>query len=143
MGSQCKRAVLGSETKECTTVLRIKRFAGEVFFYCLSFKQGAMRSQKNKGKQSPVTTHGEAALAWIFLLLGVIVFPLIISRGGKYTQETTWFEFENKILNKRAVERLVVVNQEYVEIFLKPEFQKDTAFVQVFGSVKRPNSGPH
>lgn len=103
-----------------------------------------MQSPKKDKKLSPKPVSGRVAFAWILLLLSIIMFPLLINRAGKYTQEISWSEFERKILEKGAVERMVVVNQEYVQIFLKSEFHSDTAFAYVFGpATKGPDPGPH
>lgn len=80
------------------------------------------------------------------MMLGaVIIIPLLLKWVGSPLQEISWIDFEEKILNKGAVEKLVIVNQEYAEIYLKKEFKKDTSFSKVFKPLvgKEPNPGPH
>lgn len=101
----------------------------------------------NNGK-SPENTPPSAKryLIWIMVVLGItLLLPALLKQIGNSVQEISWLEFEEKILNKNAVEKLVVVNQDYAEIYLKKEFKNDTSFAKVFKPLlgKEPNPGPH
>jgi AFG3 family protein len=82
---------------------------------------------------------------WIYLfILTFLLFPLfsnIFSSG----EEITWQKFERDILPRKAVEKIVVVNNEKAEIYIKKEFANDSAFKDVlkpaFGKGESP--GPH
>lgn len=83
---------------------------------------------------------------WTMVMsLGVILLYLLFKGAGNSVQEITWPEFERKVLSKGAVEKMVVVNQDYVEIYLKSEFKHDTSFTKVFKSLigNEANPGPH
>ncbi len=83
---------------------------------------------------------------WLLLVLGaIILLPALFKWMGSPVQEISWLEFEGKVLNKGAVEKLVVVNQEYVEVYLKKEFKNDTSFSKVLKPLigNEPNPGPH
>lgn len=58
---------------------------------------------------------------WIY----IVVFGLIIFYSYFFSEtqpkELDWNTFEKNILQQEQVDRLVVVNNEYVEVFLKPE----------------------
>lgn len=82
---------------------------------------------------------------WIYLLLlGAILVPSLFSAFST-SHEITWQQFEKDILSRNAVDRLVIVNNEKAEVYIKQEFSKDTLFKEVFKPVigKSVNPGPH
>jgi len=87
------------------------------------------------------------AFSWVWvyviILLYVILSPLW--SGSYNVKETTWQQFSTTILNRKAVERLEVVNKERVNVYLKSAFAKDTAFKEVFTPAfgKGISAGPH
>ncbi len=82
-------------------------------------------------------------LWWLLVLGGLILIQMLFK--SEPAREISWQEFEKNILVKNAVEKIVVVNQEYAEIFLKKESRNDSAFKEVFKPIlgKEPNPGPH
>jgi AFG3 family protein len=88
----------------------------------------------------------KAPLIWmIAVILGIIMLPFLFKWSNNTIQEISWPEFERNILNKGAVDKIVVINQDYVEIYLKTEFQRDTSFKKAFNPLigNVPNPGPH
>ncbi len=88
----------------------------------------------------------KATVMWVMaVILGIIMLPFLYKWSNNTIQEISWPEFERNILNKGAIDKIVVINQEYIEIYLKMEFQRDTSFQKAFrpliGNV--PNPGPH
>ncbi len=82
---------------------------------------------------------------WIYLLLlGAILVPSLFSAFST-SHEITWQQFEKDILSRNAVDRLVIVNNEKAEVYIKKEFANDTLFKDVFKPVigKNVNPGPH
>ena len=82
---------------------------------------------------------------WIYLLLLVaLMYPSLVGLMSG-TKEITWQKFEKDMLNRRAVEKIVIVNNEKAEIYIKKELAKDTAFADAFKPVigKVINPGPH
>jgi cell division protease FtsH len=83
---------------------------------------------------------------WLIYLaiLGVLIVPLLINSIGGI-EEITWQQFENKMLDRNAVSKLVVINEQRAEVYIKKEFKNDTAFARVFkrsfGS--QNENGPH
>jgi len=81
---------------------------------------------------------------WVYgaVLLYVILSPLF---SGNSLKEITWQQFSKDMLNRKAVEKLEVVNKEHVNVYIKSSLAGDTAFKEVFkfyfGSGK--NYGPH
>lgn len=102
---------------------------------------------KNHQPVKPVNRKPETtfSLNWVYgmILLLLVLLP-IFNRPYK-AKEITWQQFAARILSRKAVERLEVVNKEKVNVYLKKGFARDTAFTGVF----RPafgsglNKGPH
>lgn len=82
---------------------------------------------------------------WIYMIiLAYIILPPILS-ASYGTKEITWQQFATTILSRKAVEKLVVVNKENVEVYIKKSFAGDPAFKDVFRRVigNDTNNGPH
>lgn len=85
---------------------------------------------------------------WILLIfLGtfivLILFPVL--DFVPTAKKISWLEFERDILNKHAVESIVVVNHQTAQIFLKRELANDPEFSEAFKSPigEGINPGPH
>ncbi|AEV98262.1 peptidase M41 [Niastella koreensis] len=104
-----------------------------------------MQPAKNNKDQQPAKPIWPPLLWPALVLLILIAFPVIYKLTGSPVEEITWSQFEAKLLSKGAVDRLEVVGQDYVDVYIKKEFIKDTAFAKVFKPVvgKEPNPGPH
>lgn len=82
---------------------------------------------------------------WLYLLLFSAVVIMYLFGTGSAVKEISWLQFENEVLPRKAVEKIVVVNNERAEVYLKPGFANDPQFKDLFrpsstGSVKK---GPH
>ncbi|MDR3697424.1 ATP-dependent zinc metalloprotease FtsH [Mucilaginibacter sp.] len=84
------------------------------------------------------------ALFWIYLLVLALFF---IFPGINYSSpaEISWQQFEKDMLSRKAVEKLTVINNEKVDVYIKKEFANDKYFKKVFdtGDVKELSKGPH
>ena len=80
-------------------------------------------------------------MMWLYLLL--IAFFFLPAVVGSSAREITWQQFESTILNRKAVARLEVVNNETVNVYIKPAFADDKQFKDVFKSTWGTNEGPH
>ena len=83
---------------------------------------------------------------WIYAILALIFIAMqFINFGGGGTKEITWNKFV-KYLEKHQVEKIVVVNKEKAEIFIKQEsLTTDTAFKDISkqSMTGKINKGPH
>lgn len=84
---------------------------------------------------------------WYWIYIGVfllLLLPYFFSNSSN-KQEITWQQFENEILSRNAAEKVVVINNEKVEVYLKSKFATDPKFSDVFKSSygKGINEGPH
>ncbi|HZY83175.1 MAG TPA: ATP-dependent zinc metalloprotease FtsH [Cyclobacteriaceae bacterium] len=97
-----------------------------------------MNEQREPGKRSVWPS-----LTWIaiFIVTAFIVFvaPALFGRPTV----TTWNEFESKMLRRGAVDHLVVLNKETVQVYIKKEFAADTLFREVMNTAIGVSSGPH
>ncbi|UKJ06712.1 ATP-dependent zinc metalloprotease FtsH [Solitalea lacus] len=83
-------------------------------------------------------------LTWFYMGAGVfLVISLLFNNPG--TKEVNWQEFEQNFLSKNAVDRIIIVNREQAEIFLKKELINDPSFKEVLQPrfSKEATSGPH
>jgi AFG3 family protein len=57
---------------------------------------------------------------WIYIVLFLMLF-IFQFFGDQKPKEISWNEFEQTMLQQEDVEKLMVVNKEFVEVFIKPE----------------------
>ncbi|MCG9972785.1 ATP-dependent zinc metalloprotease FtsH [Christiangramia crocea] len=91
------------------------------------------------GKQKPGSGFG-----WFYFL--VIIFMLIIfvfTRFGNETKPISWLDFEQKMLSQHDVAKIVVVNNEIAEIYIKPEKLSEDKYKGLTDGVFASSTGPH
>lgn len=100
------------------------------------------KKDKAPSQQSPRT--GIRPFWWLLIFAGLLV-SILFNAAGTAPKEISWQEFEQHILSRNAVEKIVVVNQEYAEVYIKKEFSKDSLFKDIFKPLlgDKPNLGPH
>lgn len=109
-----------------------------------------MSENKKKSNMSAGGNPGQKrkfSFYWIYAILALVFLGMqFINLGGSDTKDITWNKFV-KFLEKRQVEKVVVINKERAEIYIKQEaIKSDTAFKQFqtkngFGS--KSSKGPH
>ncbi|MGB5820733.1 MAG: ATP-dependent zinc metalloprotease FtsH [Saonia sp.] len=102
----------------------------------------------NKNTDSPETNkpklpRGGYGFSWfyIFLLAFMLLFS-IISNPTSSTKEISWSTFESTMLSQHDVERIVVINKEVAEIYIKKDRLQDSKYKEVteklFGAAEGP-----
>lgn len=78
-----------------------------------------------------------------FFLLTLLFLPALFKDSG--VKETTWQQFETGMLQKHAVDRIEVVNNEIAYVYIKKQFARSPEFKEVFKPVfgNQLNEGPH
>ncbi|WP_276370772.1 ATP-dependent zinc metalloprotease FtsH [Chryseolinea sp. H1M3-3] len=78
---------------------------------------------------------------FLVFVLVLIFLPNFFSSPG----EITWYQFQKDMLKRKAVDRIVVINRETAEVYIKKEFSKDSAFADALRSpiIGGLNPGPH
>lgn len=82
---------------------------------------------------------------WIYLfILALIFLPSLFNAAGS-SSEITWQKFERDLVPRKAVEKIVVVNNERAEVYIKKEFADDSMFKNMFkpANGKTLRQGPH
>jgi AFG3 family protein len=85
-----------------------------------------MSSQSSKDNPSPFKRG--VNIWWTTLLILTAILVISISNFYPTVKEITWREFEKDLLSRNAVEKLVVINKEYANVYIKPELAKDSVF---------------
>lgn len=76
---------------------------------------------------------------WIYvLILGVFIVMTFFSNSGS-VQQTDWNTFKNEMLAEGEVERLVVINNEKVQVYIKRDALSDDEH----SDIKSGSKGPH
>ena len=77
-------------------------------------------------------------LIWLFwILLSTLMIPYLINRTANGPKEISWHEFEINMLRNKAVERLEVVNNEKVQVFIKKQLSNDPRFKEIMKTTGR------
>lgn len=87
---------------------------------------------------------GSRGLGWVYwiVLIFLLLFPFF-SNQIEGAKEIGWTEFEETLLAKNVVEKIVVVNKEYAEIFVKKDSLNDSNLKDVRDGMLSSSSGPH
>lgn len=84
-------------------------------------------------------------IGWMYIFMfGFILFISVFSDSSP-TREITWQEFNREMLQRRAVDRIDIINNETANVYIKKSFVNDPAFKEAFepGIGKGINAGPH
>jgi cell division protease FtsH len=111
----------------------------------MSDQEKDKKSIKDKLPKKPQLPKNSFNFYWIYVVIVVIVLGLNFIDFNAASREIDFRKFETTILKNGDVEKLVVVNKEICEIYLKDESLKKTEFKEV---AKKPfgngeNLGPH
>ena len=81
---------------------------------------------------------------WIYGILAVIfiAFQLFSSVNGT-SSKITFQKFNNDMLKKHDVEKVIVINREKAEVYIKKESLNKPEYKDVSKGISGPNSGPH
>ena len=106
------------------------------------------KTNKNKGKtdkDGKPSGKPKFNAYWIYgaVAVSILGFQLIFSGSGD--EEITWQRLEREMIQNHDVEKIVVVNKEKAEIYIKPDKLASGKYSDVdshgFGGI--PNNGPH
>lgn len=81
---------------------------------------------------------------WIYGIIGLAILLTYFMNMGNHAEEITWYRFEKEMLQNHEVDRIVVVNKERVDVFIKKDIlssgkYKDT---KTRGFSPIPKTGP-
>ena len=96
-----------------------------------------------KNKKEPKTFRFN--FYWIYAIVALLFFGIQILSVNTNTKEVSWQEVKRDFLQNKEIEKIIVVNRERAEIFIKKEALKKERHKDVssksFGNSE--NSGPH
>ena len=92
---------------------------------------------------NPKPPKGGSNLSWIYwiVLIFLIVFPFFTNTIGA-SKEIGWSTFEDSLLAKNAIEKIVVINKEVAQIYIKKSVLNDPEFKNDDDGLFSSNSGP-
>lgn len=79
------------------------------------------------------------------VIIGVALLSMLLVNGGKNPIETNWQEFKNEMLLQHDVEKIIIINQSFAEIYIIPDRLNSPKYSEVLnrGLNKFAQSGPH
>jgi cell division protease FtsH len=101
-------------------------------------------NKETKSRESgPAAPFWRSPFTWIYLVgLLLLLAPSLFNFSP--VKEITWKQFATEMLNRHAVEKIVIINNETAEVFIKTRFAKDSSFIHEFRrSFGGINAGPH
>ena len=96
-------------------------------------KEEKQTNQKEAKKPQDMHSSGKKApkfnMNWVYGIIAIILlgFMFLTPNGGE-TIEIQWPRFENEMLSNHDVSRIVVINKEKAEVFIKPEKLNDARY---------------
>ena len=102
-----------------------------------------MRKQKKHLQKRPKNSF-KFNIIWVYAAIAIIFFGLQMLNFDA-TKQTSWQEFNRDMLQQKKVEKVVIVNKEVAQIFIKKEYLGEEKFRN---TNKKPlgnsnNNGPH
>jgi len=104
-----------------------------------------MPKEKKTDTKKPDIPRIRLKLGFYIFLFIAFMFLWTLNRNN-YIPEITWKQFETEMLANNDVAKLVVVNNERVEVYIKPEsFEKEKykKELPIEWITKQPSAGPH
>ena len=102
-----------------------------------------MRKQKKNIQKRPKNSF-KFNIIWVYAAIAIIFFGLQMLNFDA-TKQTSWQEFNREMLQQKKVEKVVIINKEVAQIFIKKEYLGEEKFRN---TNKKPlgnsnNNGPH
>jgi cell division protease FtsH len=104
-----------------------------------------IQDQKKKlpGENIPKKSPGGSLGYWLYLIFIFFILFSIFNKPGSNTREISWLEFEQKMLIEGDVAKIVVVNKDVAEIFIKEEKLGNPEYEDMSKGVSPSGAGPH
>ena len=82
---------------------------------------------------------------WVYALIAIFFIALNFMNLGGSAKEITWQEFQRNMLKNNDVERIVVINKQKAEVYLKQDALNQERYSDLFkdGMFSVPKEGPH
>lgn len=99
---------------------------------------------KKPTKKIPTKKNFKFNIIWIYAIIAIFFFGIQFFNMDS-AKEISWQEFNREMLQKHKVEKIIIVNKEIANVYIKSEFQQDEQFKK---DIQKPlggnnNAGPH
>jgi ATP-dependent metalloprotease FtsH len=100
-------------------------------------------SKQNNGNLKPKGAKPKFSFYWIYAVLAIVIIAMQVMSLNTTTKEIGWGEVK-KLLQLKHVSKVVLVNKEYAEIYIKPDTLKQAKYkdVRPSESLMNSTSGP-
>ncbi len=86
---------------------------------------------KTNNKNKPNNDKPKFNIAWVYGLIALSLIGLMVFQNTEKPVEITWSKFEQGMLKAHDVKKIVVVNRERAEIYIKPDKLSDPKYNNV------------
>jgi len=95
---------------------------------------------KTPGKKKP-----KFSVYWVYAIIAILFIYIFNSNLGQKSKKITPHIFETEMLSNQDVERIVIINRDLAEIYIKPDKIDDQRYQKYFGkTLSSPaRKGPH
>ena len=80
---------------------------------------------------------------WIYALLIFFIITTFFFNPISNREEISWLKFEQNILRDHDVEKIVIINKEIAEIYIKKDRLEDEKYKTISGNIITGKTGPH
>lgn len=97
--------------------------------------------QENNNGSSGQKNRRKPNFYWIYAIMAIAFFAIMFYDTGSEPEDIQFQRFEKDMLAQHEVEKLVVVNEKYVEVYIRPDVVKSDSTYK--DAANREGKGPH
>src|SRR6056297_2867421 len=112
----------------------------------MNSNQANQENQNNSNnKSSDKKPKPKFNMYWVYGIIFVLFIAMNFMNFGTGPKEITWQDFKNNMLKQDEVQKIVVINKEKAEVYIKPDKINDPQYSDLFddGMFSTPRQGPH
>ncbi len=108
------------------------------------FPNSKKNQQEGNDKKDNKHPKPRISIYWIYAAIAILFIGIQMLNLGNNMIEITWNRFENQMLTNHDVEKVVVVNKERAEVYIKPDKISNERYSDIRDKSFGPNKeGPH
>ncbi len=101
-------------------------------------------SKNNQDKKDNKPPKPKISIYWIYAAIAILFIGIQMLNLGNNMIEITWNRFEKQMLSNHDVEKVVVINKERAEVYIKPDKISNERYSDIQDKSFSPNKeGPH
>src|SRR6056297_883909 len=103
------------------------------------------QEQKQNNQNNNKKPYPKFNIYWVYALIAIFFISLNFMNLGGSPKETTWQEFQRTMLQNQDVQKIVVINKQKAEVYLKQDALNQERYSDLFkdGMFSVPKEGPH